>query len=246
MLLLIMGLVLFFSKNNQGDSGQDPAGEKPVVSLAKSSENLDKVLVSLSKESRTDMSKHTAMAAVAVDYSGSMEKRFMNGSVQRTVTRLFPLALKFDDDGKLESWLFSNGSRKLETGTIDNYESYVANVMLGSGMEMGGTNYAPVLRDIIKYYKKHGGAVPAFITDGDNSDRNKTDEIIKELSHYNMFVQFVGIGKSKFEYLHALDDMGGRECDNTGFISVSEMDKLDDETLYTELLSQYRDWLDRK
>lgn len=235
-----------FSKSNQGDSGQDLAGEKPVVSLAKSSENLGKVLVSLSKESKTDMSNHTAMV---VDYSGSMEKRFMDGSVQRTVTRLLPLALKFDDDGRLESWIFSNGSKKLESVSIDNYGTYAANIILGSGMEMGGTNYAPVLRDIIKYYKKHGGTVPAFIifiTDGDNSDRRETDEIIRELSHYNMFVQFVGIGKSKFKYLHALDDMDGRVCDNTGFISVSEMDKLDDETLYTELLSQYRDWLDGK
>ena len=40
--------------------------------------------------------------------------------------------------------------------------------------------------------------------------------------------------------------MKSRKCDNTGFIAVEDMDKMTDEELYTELLRQYKDWLNNK
>ena len=46
-----------------------------------------------------------------------------------------------------------------------------------------------------------------------------------------------------FDYLRKLDDLTGRRFDNTGFISVRDMDQLIDEQLYTKLLRQYVDWL---
>ena len=115
-------------------------------------------------------------------------------------------------------------------------------------MNMGGTNYAPVLKDIAKYYKKKSD-VPAFIiyiTDGENSDATETNKIVRELSEYNIFIQFVGIGKERFNYLQSLDNLSGRKCDNTGFTKVSDMNRMSDEELYTELLRQYKDWLNKK
>ena len=62
-----------------------------------------------------------------------------------------------------------------------------------------------------------------------------------------MFVQFVGIGRSSsFGYLKRLDNLSGRKHDNTGFIAVNDMNKMDDQTLYTEMLRQYNDWLNNK
>ena len=62
-----------------------------------------------------------------------------------------------------------------------------------------------------------------------------------------MFVQFVGIGSgSNFRYLRKLDNLSGRKSDNTGFITVQDMNKLNDEQLYTEMLRQYNDWLNKK
>ena len=197
-----------------------------------------------------DLTKHTARVALATDYSGSMSGVFDNGSLQRTVSRLLPIALKFDDNGGLESWLFSNGYKSLAVVTENNYKNYVKNVMQKSGMSMGGTEYAPVLRDMVRYYKDvEPSATPAFIifiTDGENEDKSRTDEIILELSKYNIFVQFIGIGREKFEYLKRLDNLKGRKHDNTGFTAVEDMDKLNDEQLYTEILRQYKDWLDKK
>ena len=218
--------------------------------MSKHQENLDKVIINMSKGSKIDMSKHTARVALAMDYSGSMRELYYSGDVQDVITRLLPIALKFDDNGELESWLFSTQCDGLPAVNINNYKGYVDKVMLKSRMLMGGTRYAPVLEEIVKYYKdKHPSDIPAFvmfITDGENSDPRDTENVIRELSKYNMFVQFVGIGNENFNFLKKLDDLSGRKTDNTGFIRVKDMSKLSDEELYTEMLRQYKDWLNKR
>lgn len=221
------------------------------IDMSKHVANLETVLIDMSKNGKTNMVDHTARVAVAMDYSGSMSGMFSNGEVQEIVERLLPIALKFDDNGELESWLFSNDYERINPVTISNHQGYVKTVMMNSGMHMGGTNYSPVLKDIVKYYKdKHPSDVPAFIifiTDGDNFDESETNSIVRKLSEYNMFVQFVGIGNgSSFRYLRKLDELSGRKNDNTGFISVQDMNRLTDEQLYTEMLRQYNDWLNKK
>ena len=39
--------------------------------------------------------------------------------------------------------------------------------------------------------------------------------------------------------------MEGRVHDNTGFTAVKDMNKMTDGELYTELLRQYKDWLNK-
>ncbi len=221
------------------------------IDMSKHAENLETVLIDMSKTGKTNMANHTARVALAMDYSGSMSGMFSSGAVQDVITRLLPIALKFDDNGELESWLFSEGYERLKPVTIDNYENYVKKVMLNARMHMGGTNYSPALKNIVKYYKdKHPSNVPAFIifiTDGDNWDEKETNEVVRELSNYNMFVQCVGIGNgSSFTYLKKLDNLSGRKHDNTGFIAVKDMNKMDDQELYNEMLRQYNDWLNKK
>lgn len=251
-----MGFFSFLKgKGNEPEQTNAPVQEKTqtgtvVIDMSKSQENLNKVLINMSKDSKVDMSKHTARVAVAMDYSGSMSNLFANGSVQDTITRLLPISLKFDDNGELECWLFSNGKERLKAVTKDNYKDYVKQVMKKAHMGMGGTNYAPVLTEMVHYYKDiEPSSIPAFIifiTDGENWDTEETNDIIRELSEYNIFVQFVGIGDEDFRYLKSLDNMKGRKCDNTGFTAVEDMCKMTDEELYTELLRQYKDWLNNK
>lgn len=220
-----------------------------VIDMSKSAENLNKVLIDMSKGSKIDMTKHVARVALAMDYSGSMDRLYYNGSVQNVITRLLPIALKFDDNGELESWLFSNQEERLPAVNVNNYENYVQKVMMKARMSMGGTNYAPALKDMVKYYKDiEPSSVPAFIifiTDGESFDKAETNKIIKELSNYNIFVQFIGIGNESFTYLKSLDNMEGRVHDNTGFTAVKDMNKMTDGELYTELLRQYKDWLNK-
>lgn len=240
--------------------GNEPVEEIPqeteqvtqpvTIDMSKHQENLNKVVIDMSKGSKIDMSKHTARVALAMDYSGSMSELYEFGEVQKAITRLLPIALKFDDNGELETWLFSNNYKMLDTMTIKNYDGYVKKVMRRSGIIMGGTSYSPVLEDIVEYYKdKHPSDIPAFvmfITDGENNDHRDTESIIRELSNYNMFVQFVGIGDENFNFLEKLDDLTGRKTDNTGFIKVEDINKMTDEELYTEMLRQYKDWLNKK
>lgn len=242
-----------FGSNKNVDNVAEQVSATPttnVIDMSKSAESLNTVLIDMSKNNKIDMTKHTARVALAMDYSGSMANLFANGSVQDVITRLLPIALKFDDNGELESWLFSDWKKRLKAVTIKNYKNYVKSVMMKAHLDMGGTKYAPVLKDIVKYYKDiEPSNIPAFIifiTDGENWDTEETNRIVKELSNYNMFVQFIGIGDADFKYLKSLDDMKGRKHDNTGFTAVKDMNKMTDEELYTEILRQYKDWLNTK
>lgn len=170
-------------KDLQNQNDEESNSPMMPIDMSKHQENLNTVLINMSKDNKIDMTKHVARVALAMDYSGSMSNLFRNGSVQETVSRLLPIALRFDDNGELESWLFSNGSERLAAVTKDNYSTYVRKVMNKANMSMGGTNYAPVLKEMVSYYKDiEPSEVPAFIifiTDGENWDTNETNKIVK-------------------------------------------------------------------
>ena len=125
---------------------------------------------------------------------------------------------------------------------------------------MGGTAYAPVLKAIIMGDIKNslfGGkkvlqepivddgdpTFILFITDGENADKMASDTIIRTSSEMNVFIQFIGIGNEKFNYLKKLDDMPGRKRDNTGFSQMNDLNRASDSELYTNVLEQFSDWL---
>lgn len=216
------------------------------VILIKAEAGLDRHIVKLQKEKNVDLTKHRARVFVVLDRSGSMYKLFYNGSVQETLTRLLPLALRFDDNGELEVYVFNNHYTKATPMTINNFESYVEKELLNQNLgPAGGTSYAPIISKTIADYK-NGSPYPAFgifITDGENDDPTLTDNAIKKSSKYKIFYQFIGIGNSSFKYLEKLDDLDGRSVDNTAFIRVADFCNLDDDQLYEKLLEQYPQWL---
>lgn len=207
--------------------------------------NLDTVTISLAKKTGIDYSALKSRVKLVLDYSGSMNSLYSNGTVQKVITQLFPFALKFDDDGELECYLFSNGYKEITPCNLTNYSDYVKKVIYNSGFSMGGTEYAPVLKTI---HKKVQNDVPDFIiyiTDGDNSDKSETNKIIREMSTDNCFIMFVGIGSASFGYLEKLDNLSDRPVDNTGFVKFANIANTDDKTMYTELLTEYSGWLNR-
>lgn len=222
------------------------------ISLKKSVISLDKSLISLEKKSGFSFDGHRAKVAVVMDYSGSMSHLYRDGSVQKVLTRLMPLALRFDDNGELDVWLFHESFYRIESMTLNNFDNFVNNEITRKGYRMGCTSYAPVLEDVLhKYFVEDVATsdIPTFvifITDGANDDKRATDKIIQESSYKNIFIQFVGIGADRFDYLEKLDDLTGRPVDNTGFIKVSDMSSVSDEGLYEMLLDQYPDWLRNK
>lgn len=234
------------------------------ISLKKSVINLNKSLIDLTKKSGVNLDVHKARVAVVMDYSGSMRRLYTTGAVQKVLTRLMPLALRFDDNGELDIWLFNQSFKALPSMNLENFDNYVEEVANRSGFRFGATSYAPVLEDVLNTYfgkakKKPGlfsnifkkqeveeNEVPVFvifITDGANNDKPATNQVIMKSANQKIFIQFVGIGEEKFEYLEKLDDLTGRPVDNTGFIKVKDFELLKDEEVYNMLLSQYPDWL---
>ncbi len=88
------------------------------LSLKKHIVHFDKVIAN------TLLADHKARVVVAIDVSASINKLFRNGTIQKTLNRLAPLALKFDDDGKLDVWYFIQDPKRMKAMTIDNYENY--------------------------------------------------------------------------------------------------------------------------
>ena len=63
------------------------------------------------------------------------------------------------------------------------------------------------------------------------------------MSTQPVFVQFVGIGKEDFPFLHKLDELPGRLIDNAGFMAVNDIDAIKDAELYDRLLNEVPQWL---
>lgn len=226
--------------------------------------SLSKTIVNLSKEANVDLGMVKAQVVAVIDYSGSMSTMYSNGTVQNVINKLLPVGLTFDDNGSVEVLRFDNYFKQLEELTAANYGNYVNDFMMNGSM--GGTQYAPVLKEIMRQYiggevtkkglfgfGKKNVTVPTkadtypvfviFITDGDNSDKRETDEIIRELSKYNCFVQFIGVGRASMSYLEKLDDLDGRACDNTGFERFTDIANVNPDILYNKVLKQFADWL---
>lgn len=233
--------------------------------------NLDlskKVVLDLAKE--LGIGDQKARVVLALDYSGSMSTLYYNGIVQKVVERLVPIAMAFDNDNAMEVHRFDDSNYKIPVDvTVDNFIGYIEK-FVRSGT-MGGTNYFPVMEDIVKEH--NGGTVSGrglfgsiknlfsktvevvkqdmptyviFITDGDCFDADKALEYIKEISGQAIFWQFVGIGYAYFRTLQNLDTVGGRVVDNANFFQIADTNDLvsmSDDQLYKKLLTEYPQWL---
>lgn len=201
-----------------------------------------------------------ARVVLVLDYSGSMTDLYRNGTVQDTVERILPLGLAFDDDGEVDVYIFENGSRRIpDNVTLKNLNGYVDNNIWGK-YSMGGTEYAPVMRDVLKKFGNTSGGflgiggstkaaeIPTyviFITDGENDqdDKGPAEKIIREAANHGIFWQFVGIGWASFNFLQKLDDISGRTVDNADFFKISDIRAESDATLYPKLMNEFPGWL---
>lgn len=220
--------------------------EQSKIRLEKRTKEVSEVLkVNLTKHNLSPDTK--ARVAFVIDISGSMMSAYKKGDVQEIVEKIFPIAINFDDNEEMDVWIFEDGFRRMPAMNKDNYYGYVQREILDKNCRFGGTSYAPVLNDIAKYYlEEHPEPSPVyviFITDGDNFDKTKTTKVVKELSNYPIFLQFVGVGGAGFNYLEQLDDMSGRYVDNADFFEATYDDFSTENNLYQKLLQEYPDWL---
>lgn len=227
--------------------------QRQKVNLDKSKADLKRVVVNLSKETGVNLANIKARVAVVMDHSRSIKWQFENGNIQNILTRILPFALQFDDNGQLEVFIFDEFCHKMDVDmNEENYATYVEDVIMKSNYPYGGTQYAPAIRIIDKYYNDAESKVTPtlvfFITDGANylSDRRPSDKSIIESSDHGMFIMFIGSGKDDFDYLRHLDDLSGRKFDNTGFMSTKDLNSTQNTTMFMESLKDYIPWLKAK
>ena len=211
-----------------------PTVKEPKIDLTKKKEEVHTICLS-----KQPLNGLKAQVGLVLDFSGSMSNLYYDGTVQKIIENTLPLAMEFDDNGTMEVWIFHDGCHRLPDISLKNYAGYVKREIIGK-YNMGGTNYAPVMKSVIKVYKDC--KLPSyvlFITDGDNDDQGMTISVIKEAAKLPIFWQFVGVGRARFTFLEKLDDLADRYVDNADFFEVSNA--LD--ITYRQLLNEFPDWL---
>lgn len=193
---------------------------------------------------KKELNNLTCKVVVVLDYSVSMRSLYTNGDVQKILERVLPLGLNFDNDGKVETWLFNDGFNRINDLSISNYKDYIENEKIMDKYKLGGTRYCPVMKEIVKTSKIDSAITYVFfVTDGDNCDKKDTGKFIVEASKEPVFFQFIGIGKGPFLFLEELDNLKGRVVDNACFLNTLNIDKMSDTELYNEILKEYPLWL---
>lgn len=202
--------------------------------------------------------------ALALDKSGSAESFYRNGQFEDLVDRLLPVSANMDDDGTIDTWLFHNTSMEVGPATPKNYGSFISKeIMQGKYRnDWGGTEYAPVMRDIHHFYfgveeKKGffgfgGGKKPVtdsdtpalvfFITDGANSDRSATIKLLDSIKDEPVYWMTVGVGPAhQFGFLKEIAD----RYDNVGFVNFANLN-ISDEDMYNAIIDgELAEWINK-
>ncbi len=203
-----------------------------------------KVAVTLEKKR---ISRQKAKVAVVFDASGSMNKLYKNGTVQRAFERILAIAASLDDDGMLDVWMFALEFVRAQPASAGDYEGYVNRVYPFKGA--GGRNNEPaVMEDVIRKFtvEESDPDMPVYVvffSDGGVSETKKISRLLTESSLHPIFWQFVGLGESNYGVLRKLDDLPGRLVDNAGFFALDDIDTVSDEDLYDRLFEEFPDWL---
>ncbi len=194
-----------------------------------------------------NISVKTSRVVFVLDHSGSMRQMYKDGTIQDVLERMFPIAMCFDDNAEMEFYWFDSIYKELEPVNYSTIDNYVERVILSKKDHFGSTCYAPVMNEIFnRYAKLNPMKIPTFvifITDGNNSDKKASKDVLTEASKYNIFWKFAGIGNEKFEFLEKLDNLTGRFIDNANYVNINDISYIDDKTLYSKLLEEYSDWL---
>lgn len=250
-----------------GEVEAEETAPAPPVSLSKVDLRKQKVGVSLQKLGIGDI---RAEVTFIIDASGSMAMLYQRGTMQETVERIAPVALRLDDDGTMDTWFYASRCKQVAALTADSLDGFIARTMplpgtrigaqdsgkkglLGGAKMVGGEsigfgNDEPVVMRALLATEPVRRNVPRFViflTDGGiyPSTSKIIKEILRECSRQAIFWQFIGVGKANYGVLRELDTIDGRVVDNAGFFSVDDLSAIDDETLYDRLLSEFPEWL---
>ncbi len=237
-----------------GDVAEDAPPPPPPpapVSLSKVDLRKRQVGVTLTKLGIADVKAEVLMV---LDASGSMMRLYQDGTVQETVERIVPVALRLDDDGRLDTWFYAAKCRQVEPLNATNMDGFVARTLpypgakVAGGPGIGAGNNEPLVMEAILAREPARRTVPLlilFLTDGGISGTKSAaiKDLLRRTSDRAIFWQYIGIGRAGYGVLRELDTIDGRVVDNAGFFSVDDLTAIGDEELYRRMLSEFPSWL---
>lgn len=203
-----------------------------------------------------------------LDVSGSFEDEHRAGVTDALLTRLVPWGLAFDPDRKLDAFTFSDGERNVQDVgpvTDKNYQGFIQQNIISKVCGWnGGTDYSYLIEKMLSHFgwagvvkkagffgsmlgKKDevvaGAKKPSVIfvaTDGDNNDKTRTMQVLRDSEARGDKVYFVFLGisnqGSKFPFLERIGD----EFSNTSFVAIPNLRQfvqLSDDELNAQLIS---------
>lgn len=228
----------------------DKRAEKAQISLLKN--------MQISLKKGHDLGAVSAEVKLALDYSGSMEnpgKRYSSGEVQDICERGIGVSLAgLDDDKKIQLYPFHHTALPMHVLSLDNYQGFIDRWR--KNVEMGFTNYSPVMRKIVDDAHRTSELKPGkppifviFVTDGEPEDKSEIIRLIVEYAKLPIFWQFVGLGY-KPEFLSQLDTMQNRFIDNVGLLTeingrkITDTKAISDEDFYDAIFKEFlTSWL---
>jgi hypothetical protein len=233
-------------------------------------------LISLAKKAQVSLNKYNlvdtkAKVALVLDYSGSMNRQYKSGAMQKLSEEVLALGAQLDDDGEIDLFIFHSGSLHLGGINLDNYKGSIDR--LTKGHRMGTTNYAAAFNTVRDHYGFSGSlgtatvekkgffgkkkvvtpapnAAPAnepvfaiFLTDGAPDSKPAAVKALTEASTAPIFWKFLSIGNESMDFLQKLDDLDDRFVDNADYKPVGNLENLTPERLFDMLLDEYPGWI---
>lgn len=203
--------------------------------------------------------------AFILDVSGSFEDEHRSGVTTDLLTRLVPWGLTFDPDQKIDVITFSNGASNVKSVgavTAENYQGYVGREIVGRVPGWcGATDYSYALEEALRSFgwlaskqpgllgrmlgrkaetRERKRSLVIFVTDGENTDQQRTMEVLEasEARRDDIYFLFLGVSNqgTRFPFLYKL----GERFKNTGFVGISNLRKFvqeDDEGVNGQLLT---------
>jgi hypothetical protein len=212
--------------------------------------------VSLAKRG---LDTHTARVALCLDISGSMYLQYKSGRVQALAERVLALGMRFDDDERVDVFLFGEFAYDNGPLALANTYKYIERAVNPNKLE-GATRYGAAMQLVRRRYfgsdvsrrAPVAGPMPVyvmFVTDGAPDDRDVAVEQVRSSSYEPIFWQFMAVDEQRrsgeFAFLERLDDLDCRYLDNADFFSVPSPTAIADEALFELMMAEYPGWLHR-
>lgn len=209
------------------------------VDLAKSSARAN---ICLSKK---DLFGIRAQVVLILDYSGSMERDYREGTIQKIVDRALAFGLQVDVDGTIPVIPFSSSLHPTVQVDIYNYQGVVQREIMKA--RMGSTNLTAALIKLKEMAAETKVPIFAFVVgDGDPDDKRTAEYQVCDLAGYPVFLKFLAI--RPVDWLEELEDLenrkpGSRLLDNVDTKFIPAINHVGDVEFFDMMVDEWGTWI---